>query len=91
MTTKLTAPGVSMLLVYGAKLLPPRDGKPGIRVTVQTDGSCLLETVGYPCPTAAAQAIEAARQTCLDCELEVLPATTIVHGFIVRKKNGVHS
>lgn len=86
MTTKLTAPGVSMLLVYGAKLLPPRDGKPGIRVTVSTDGSCLLETVGYPCPTTAGEAIEAARQTCLDSDLDVLPAPWVIHGFVVRKK-----
>lgn len=69
--TALQPAGVSMLLVYGARLFPPKDGKPGIRVTVDKHGTCLLEAVGWPSLQQGLDAIKAAEQTCLDSDLIV--------------------
>jgi hypothetical protein len=67
----LTETGVNVLLVYGAKLFPPQNGKPGIRVTVDGKGGCLLEAVGYPCMTTADEALQEAGRTCIDAGLIV--------------------
>lgn len=69
--TALKPEGVSMLLVYGARLFPPRDGRPGIRVTVDKHGTCLLEAVGYDHRGDAIRAICEAAQTCIDSDLVV--------------------
>lgn len=69
--TDLTATGVAVLLVYGAKIFPPQGGKPGIRVTIDGKGGALLEAVGYPCMTTADQALDEAGKTCIDAGLIV--------------------
>lgn len=71
MIEPLKPEGVAMLLVYGARLMPPREGKPGIRVTVEEDGACILQAVGYPDQPAAQTAIARAHQTCVDANLDV--------------------
>lgn len=82
-TYRLNPDGVAVLLVYGAKLFPPAVGpdgsrRPGIRVTVDAHGTCLLEAVGYANHEAANLAICAAAQTCLDADLIVSFAPTWV-------------
>lgn len=68
--------GVSVLLVYGAELYPPKaraDGSisPGIRVTVDGKGTCLLQAVGFDSQPAAQTAIARADQACVLAGLEV--------------------
>jgi hypothetical protein len=67
----MTETGMAILLVYGAKLFPPRDGDPGIEVMVDARGTVKLTAVGYPNHIAADHAITAAERTCLDADLEV--------------------
>jgi hypothetical protein len=89
----LTETGVNILLVYGAKLFPPRtdpQGRlvPGIRVTVDQKGTALLEPVGYPCATTADEALEAAAYTCIDAGLSVTtppPWLRVERGLVVRR------
>jgi hypothetical protein len=84
----LTETGVNILLVYGAKLFPPQNGKPGIRVTVDQKGTALLEPVGYPCATTADEALEAAAYTCIDAGLSVTtppPWLRVERGLVVRR------
>lgn len=69
--------GVAILLVYGAELFPPRNGRPGMRCTVDARGTVLIEPVGYPCATTRQAALEEARQTCLDAGLEVTGVLTV--------------
>jgi hypothetical protein len=69
--SRLNPIGVAMLLVYGARLHPPRNGNPGIRVTVDGQGICLLEAVGYPDHAAGNLAICEAAQVCIDAGLVV--------------------
>lgn len=96
LTNPLHPEGVSVLLVYGAKLHPPTaatpstPARPGIRVTVDPHGTCLLEAVGYPDDAAANVAICAAAQTCLDAELVVSFTPTwmnVKHARIVRRRS----
>jgi hypothetical protein len=84
----LTQTGVNVLLVYGAKLFPPQNGKPGIRVTVDGKGTALLEAVGYPCTTTADQALQQAALTCIDAGLIVTdsPAWLSRPAIVVRKR-----
>lgn len=72
----LTATGVEVLLVYGAKIKPSRNGSPGIRVTAgYSDGSVLLEAVGYPTGGQAVAAIAEAHRACEDADLVVRRST----------------
>jgi hypothetical protein len=85
----LTQTGVNVLLVYGAKLFPPQNGKPGIRVTVDPKGTALLEPVGYPCATTADEALNAAAYTCIDAGLVVTTPPEwlrVDRGLVVRKR-----
>lgn len=88
--TRLNPEGVAVLLVYGAKLFPPGQGRPGIRVTVDAQGTCLLEAVGYATEAAGEQAIEEAGQTCLDAGLVVTSAPRWVEtrypALVVRRR-----
>lgn len=70
----LTAPGVEVLLVYGAKIKPARDGRPGIRVTAgHPDNGVLIEAVGFsPAWSGAALvALDEAVRACKDAGLVI--------------------
>lgn len=69
--TSLTRTGTAILLVYGAKLYPPRNGRPGVRCIVDSYGAVLVQAVGYPCEVSRAQALDEARRTCEDAGLAV--------------------
>jgi hypothetical protein len=78
----LTATGTQILLVYGARIFPPRSGRPGINVIVHEGGDVLLEPSGFGSQHAAAQAIHRASDVCHEAGLDVLagprPRTRIV-------------
>lgn|SRR5687768_2580947 len=90
----LTQTGVNVLLVYGAKIFPPRtdaQGRivPGIRVTVDGKGTALLEPIGYPCATTADEALQAAGMTCWEAGLIVTAPPDwmrVERGLVVRRK-----
>lgn len=72
--TNLRAPGVAILIRYGAKLSPPKpdEGLPGIRCT-QYYGRpdvVLVEAIGYA-PADGNDAICEAAKACLDSGLNV--------------------
>ncbi len=76
---------VELLLVFGAKIKPSREGRPGIRVTAgYHDGSVLLEAVGFPSGGAANVAICEAAQACLDAGLVVQFAPHRMSNFPAR-------
>jgi hypothetical protein len=80
----LTPTGVSVLLVYGAKIFPPKPhkGYPGIRPIVHANGDVVLYPIGYGSQHAAAVAVGEAADVCHAAGLEVLdgpePRTRIV-------------
>lgn len=80
----LTGTGTAILLVYGARLFPARDGKPGMRCTVDSRGAVLVEPVGYPCASTSSAALTVARRTCEDAGLLVVPVAGR-RALIVRK------
>jgi hypothetical protein len=93
--TPLTETGVNVLLVYGAKLFPPRtdpQGRvvPGIRVTVDGKGAALLEAVGYPCANTADEALQEAALTCWEAGLIVTtPPSWLKRGpaLVIRRRD----
>lgn len=83
----LTADGVAVLLVYGARIKISKDDRPGIRVTAgYHDGSVLLEAVGYASKWdgEAVEAICDASQACLDAGLTVSFAPRRMSDFQAR-------
>lgn len=81
----LTRTGLSVLLVYGAEILPPRDGQPGIRVTGgYRNGTVLLEAVGYDSEPEAHTAIARAAQACIAADLRVSFAPHRMSNFPAR-------
>lgn len=71
--TTLTGTGTAILLVYGAKLHPPRDGQPGMRCLVDERGTVLIQAIGYPTAEERDAALDLARRTCEDAGLDVQP------------------
>lgn len=76
--------GVAILLVYGAKLFPPRDGSGGVRCLVQINGDVEVTVVGYPTRAGAALALDAAYETCKNAGLVFVRSTP--SGFVVRRR-----
>ena len=76
--------GVAILLVYGAHLHPPRNGKPGMRATVYANGDVHVQPVGYVDWIEERRAMYAALNTCLAAGLQV--ALRDSRGFITRRK-----
>ena len=89
----LSATGLAVLLVYGAEIMPPREGRPGIEVTVDKYGTVLLEAVGYPTDPEAHTAIAEAAQACVAAGLLVsFPSTSVARTLrgparVVRRKS----
>ena len=70
----LTAPGLNVLLVFGAKIKPARSDRPGIRVTAgHPDAGVTIEAVGFsPAWSGAALvALDEAVRACRDAGLVV--------------------
>lgn len=70
----LTAAGLNVLLVFGAKIKTARWGRPGIRVTAgHPDGGVMIESVGFsPAWSGAALvALDEAVRACNDAGLVV--------------------
>lgn len=81
--TKARQYGVAVLLVYGLKVPVPRDGGPGFRLTVQTDGAVHVEPVGYGGRTAAPD-VERFTREAQAIGLKVSP---IPFGFAVSRRS----
>ena len=82
----LTVPGMHVLLVYGAKIKLSREGRPGIRVTAgYSDGSVLLEAVGFDTEGPATVAIREAADACRDAGLSVQPVPHRMSNFPARR------
>lgn len=84
----LTRTGTEILLVYGAKLHPARNGRPGVRCTVDGHGAVLVEAVGYPCATTRGLALIEAQRALLDADLDVqwINRVAIAPALIARRK-----
>lgn len=67
----LTPIGVSILIAMGAEILPHANGKPGIEVTVESDGTFQIRPVGYPDQPAAQTALARADQALTAAGLDV--------------------
>lgn len=74
--------GVAVLLVYGLRVPVPRDGGPGFRLTVQTDGAVHVHPVGYE-HGGAAEALDLQIE-CMMLDLNVSP---IPGGFAVSRRS----
>lgn len=81
----LTETGTAILLVYGAKLYPARDGRPGMRCIVDGRGVVLVQAVGYGCATARGAALQLARETCDAAGLRTTPVGHTA-AFLAEKK-----
>lgn len=81
--TTLTAPGVAALLVYGARLHPARNGRPGMVCMVQTDGSVVIHPANYPHAKAALTALRDAAAVCQDAGLDVVRTSQL--SFLTRR------
>lgn len=85
-TEELTVPGMHVLLVYGARIKISRNGQPGIRVTAgYSDGSVLLEAVGFDTEGPATVAIREAADACRDAGLCVQPVPHRMSNFPARR------
>jgi hypothetical protein len=82
----LTAPGMHVLLVYGARIRIAHGDKPGIRVTAgYSDGSVLLEAVGFATGGEAQVAIEEAARACKDADMIVQAVPYRLSNFPARR------